>query len=185
MKGGLHYIDLHYKGVRIRQGWRHLLYHCFLVVYLVLFLLSVCICLWTGDIQVPGLESLQGMDWMSAGKCLAGCALFSGVLFAVLLVILFPVWDYVANLQRLCALIYASKWYLTNDILTPNMFAEERKTVKRELTYFPSFYYRKRGGMVDITVRLDGSKFHGSGELDKLPDLLQDVYALNLSLIHI
>lgn len=180
MKGGLHYIDVHYKGVKIRQGWRHLLYHCFLAVYLVLLLSSVSICLYTGKIRILGFESLRKIDWISAGKCLVGCALFSGGLFAVLLVVLYPVWDYIANLQRLCTLIYASKWYLTNDILTPNMFAEERKAVKRELTYFPAFYYRKRRGMVDITVRLDGSKFHGSGELDKLPDLLQDVYALNI-----
>lgn len=180
MKGEIHYIDLHYKGVKIMRGWRHLLFDCFLAVW----------CMGAAG-TMYGYCRFHGWNFLKAGswqlipwKEVGMCLIYSSLAgIAVLLVcagLFWPLWDYVRNLERLCQLIYSYPLYLTNDILSPNMFQEKRTQVKREIAYFASLYYRRRKGMTEVTVRLDGSKFHKSGDFEKLLDVLEDMYALNV-----
>lgn len=179
MGGGLHFLDLHYKGVRILKGWRHLLYRIFLTIYGV-FTLSIWIAsCWIGGLSFK-LWDWQAADWKTAGMSLLWSAGFGAILFVAVLFLFRPVWDYIANLQRLCRLIYAAKWYITNDIITPNMFQDKSQRVKREVAYFPAFYYRKRNGLTEVTVRLDGGKFQLAGEVDRLGGTLEELLVLNI-----
>jgi len=92
-----------------------------------------------------------------------------------------PLWDYVANLQRLCRMIYNSEFFLVNKLESPNMMRAETAKVKKEMAYFPYFYYKQKRGMIEITVRLDGSKFHQSGVFTNLTETLEQVYFLSVT----
>lgn len=59
-------------------------------------------------------------------------------------------------------------------------FGDEKQAVKREIIYFPSFYYQYKRGMVLITVRLDGSKFHQAGNFEDMTKILEDTYSSNV-----
>lgn len=184
MKGEMHYVDLHYKGVRIRRGWRHLVYQCFVVVWMLGTLGALAVAAWKypqllKPTWVRGLTTLEG--WKLTGKLILFSSLIGVAVMGVSALLFYKLWDYVADLQRLCWIIYTYPLYLTNDILEPNMFQEKKSQVKREIAYFPHLYYRRRKGMREITIRLDGSKFHKAGDLQKLLGVLEDVYSLTVT----
>lgn len=180
MRGGLHYVDLRYKGIKIQQGWRYLVYKTFLVLYLLALLGFFAFFCSRLHWNLLNWSFWQTLDWGSFGAVLALAGAIAGGVVGVFALFGFPFWDYLANLQRLCRLIYSYPLYITNDIVTPNMFKEEATRVKREIAYFASLYYRERKGVVEITVKLDGSKFHKAGEFDRLQDILEDVYSLDV-----
>ena len=77
-------------------------------------------------------------------------------------------------------MIYTYPLYLVRNYIVEGASFEEGAGVKREIEYFPSFYYKTGKGMVEITVRLDGSKFHEDGSFENLTKILEDFYVLNV-----
>ncbi len=112
-----------------------------------------------------------------------GISLLIGLCCLVIcLVVFIPYWDYIANLQRLCRLIYSAGFYIVNDIESPNMYSSSKAKVSKEIAYFPSFYYKvkKKKGIVEITIKLDGSKFHMKGDYVTLNETLEQLYAMSV-----
>lgn len=174
----LHFIDLKYKGIKIQQGWRNLLQKWFMALFFlpfVVYFLKVLIIDWHWSL-FQGNSITPTMLLKLVGQSF-------GIGFLVLvfaLVLLVPLWDYLANLQRICLMIYTGQFYILNDIETPNMMQSKKTSVTKDVSYFPSFYYRMKKGMIEITVRLDGSKFHRSGDFVNLSETLEQLYSLSV-----
>lgn len=179
MSNGLHYIDLHYKGIKVQRGWRYLLYKCFIALYVCSVAgIMFRFCMFE-QWNILKFQEWETLDWNSiALRFLYAC--LTGAVITGVSMFFYPLWDYIADLQRLCRLIYSYPLYLTNDILMPNLLKEQKTQVKREIAYFASLYYRRHKKRIEITVKLDGSKFHKSGDFDKLLGVLEDVYDCNV-----
>ena len=178
----IHYVDLKYKGICIRASWQHLIRK----IFTVLFFVSLLLFFFVGVQRTQGFALSQLREWnmKEVGVWFLGSVIISGGIVGVLSLILFPMWDYIKNLERLCQLIWNSQFYIVNKIESPNMMQDKRTRVKREVVYFPKFYYRMRKGGAEITVKLDGSMFHKRGEYQGLSEVLEDIYALDVTDTH-
>jgi hypothetical protein len=179
----VHFIDLKWKGIRIRSWFRHLLRRVFLALFLFpvlgIFLFQLVQFV---KANYNGLI-IEFLDKFSVSLFLGFLAksLILGVPFSLLFFLLgIKLWDYLANLQRLCRLVYHSKFYQVNDIESPNMMVDKRAKVSRELSYFPDIYYHINKKWIDITFRLDGSKEHLSGLFKQLSEPLEEMLCLSL-----
>lgn len=180
----MHYVDLHYKGVKIRRSWRHLLLKSFFATFL---LISVTVFVWIAFRQRWNFKLVdfsQGQDmgeWKEVLFCLGltACAGLIGTL--ILAVVLYRLFDYIKNLERMCEMIYTHPFYLVNNIEYPELVSmESSQKVKREIMYFASFWYKVNRGMVEITVMLDGSKFHVNGDYENMNDVLESTFCMNV-----
>ena len=172
----IRFVDLHYKGVRILQGWRHLKRDTFLMLAGGAFLLVLLV-----PMREIVTAAFLSKDWEMLGKA----ALFTGVLgfvFAAGSLLVFPVWNTLHDLQSLCGVIYTYPLYLVRNYIGENALAEgaDGSKVKREILYFPCMYYRERRGMVEVTVKLDGSQFHNNGDFENLTKILEEAFTLNM-----
>ena len=172
----IRFVDLHYKGVRILQGWRHLKRDMFLMIAGGAFLLVLL---------VPMRETVKAAFLSKDWEMLGEAALFTGVLgfvFAAGSLLVFPVWNTLHDLQSLCGVIYTYPLYLVRNYIGENALAEgaDGGKVKREILYFPCMYYREHKGMVEVTVKLDGSQFHNNGDFENLTKILEEAFTLNM-----
>lgn len=177
----IRYVDLRYKGLRILRGWKTLKRDTAVRIFGCFFIGLFLFCFLQSGLSI-GLSSLSDKTWMSLFLKLV--LMPSGVFAFVLLglsFVCFPFWNYLEDLQRLCSMIYTYPLYLVrNYIGNESLGSEDGGKVKREILYFPRLYYRRHKGMVEITVRLDGSKFHQDGSFEDLTKVLEDAYTLNV-----
>lgn len=169
----LRFVDLHYKGVRISRAWQDLVYRAAVYLYLCLLVLSGLF-FW----RHSGLSLLTpAVLWPVLLKRLILPSVVSSACFMALCFTAVPVWNYLSDLQRLCRMIYTYPLYLVRNYVSD---ADAEGKVRREIQYFPEFYYRRRHGRVEITVHLDGSKFHQSGAFENLTAVLEDTCFLRV-----
>lgn len=172
----IRFVDLHYKGVRILQGWRHLKRDTFVLILGGAFLFLLLF-----PVQEPVKAALVSKDWMGLGKELFLTAVFSLAIGAASL-LAFPAWNTLHDLQSLCSVIYTYPLYLVRNYIGEGALADgaDGGRVKREILYFPCIYYRKQKGMVEVTVKLDGSQFHNNGDFENLTKILEEAFTLNM-----
>ncbi|MBA4700302.1 MAG: hypothetical protein H2212_12790 [Ruminococcus sp.] len=105
----------------------------------------------------------------------------SGLFMGISVFAVYPLWNYLSDLQRLCRMIYTYPLYLVRNYIESGGAVDTGQVqVVREIEYFPHFYYRVHRGNVEITVELDGSKFHQDGSFEDLTKVLEDRYTLNV-----
>lgn len=175
----MHFIDLHYKGLHIRPGMRYILKKCFAVLFAVPTVgIFAYILLGVFDWS---LVNMQNIPVMSIIKAFIISALTGGFILLIMLVVLLPLWDYFANVQRLCRLIYTAPFYIVNNIAEKVDLKDSKVT--REMVYFADFWYKERSkrGWTEITVKLDGSQFHQSGAFESLAGPLEQVYNMSIT----
>lgn len=179
----MHFIDLKWKGIKIRPWFRSLLRRVFTFLFTIPAFLIFMSRLVNYVIKKHDGSLLGIWDFFESKLFITvgWQSLLWGLSLSLLLFLLgFKIWDYFANLQRLCRMIYQGKLYLVNDIESPNMMASKNAKVKKDVSYFPDFYYHVGRNTIDITVRLDGSKSHLSGLLKELSEPLEEMLCLSV-----
>lgn len=177
-KGGffLHFIDWRYKGLRVRTWHKHLIWRvlsiCFLFVFFSFFVYQSWSKQYFAILTAIPFTSLLHTVFLSVFYGLASDLL--------LFVLLFPLFKRFLVLQRICNMVYSSRFYMVNDFEAPNMMKSNQKRMKKDIIYFPRFYAKLKGEQVLITVRLDGSQFHQSGKLKELSGIFEDLFSIDL-----
>jgi len=174
----MYFIDLRYKGVRISKKWRYLLRDTFLFLFFMPMLGYVLYCLVQLQFWKIRNEPVVLMEvWEHIKNRGLQAVLVGAVVFLVIFFAGIPLWNYMANLQRLCRMIYGAQMYRVNDLEDVNLGISSKGTkMKRNIAYFPTMYYRKRKKRVEISVLLDGSKYHMSGAFMNLNDTLESMF---------
>lgn len=172
----IRFVDLHYKGIRIQQGWRHLKTDVYFVILFVMTMVSL-LC----ASAMPVFEqAMSGRDWEHLAGILLK-VLLAGLALSFLSLLVVPFWNLLHDLQSLCDVIYTYPLYLVRNYIGEGELNNGKgSSVRREILYFPRIYYKNRGGTVEVTVRLDGSKFHDSGDFESLTKVLEDSLVLNV-----
>ena len=173
------FVDFHYKGIRIQQGWRHLKMDMYFVVLFVMIMISLLCVSVTPEFGQAVTESA----WIEAVGALVKACLI-GIALSFLSLLIIPFWNMVHDLQSLCDLIYTYPLYLVKNYIGNGELDNGRGgIVRRKIEYFPRIYYKVRRNMVEVTVRLDASKFHDNGDFESLTKILED--SLNLNVVDI
>lgn len=173
----IRFVDLHYKGMRIRQEWQNLKRDVFCgMCGTVCCVCMIVLCLQNGGMGI--LKQEDGFSHFVQWVVIPSAVIGFGV--SVVTIVCIPFWNRLEDLQRLCRLIYTYPLYLVRNYIGNQEFGDEKQAVKREIIYFPSFYYQYKRGMVLITVRLDGSKFHQAGNFEDMTKILEDTYSSNV-----
>lgn len=169
---------MYYKGVRIEKGWKNLFRNTLVFLWLMIsFLLLLVFLQGQGKFSVLAEGQVKKLVLEGVFPALV----LSGVLTVVSLLAFYPVWNYLSDLQKLCRMIYTYPLYLVRNYIDEGTFSDmENLKVVREIEYFPHFFYRVNRGNVEITVELDGSKFHQDGSFEDLTKVLEDKYTLNV-----
>lgn len=179
----IRFVDLHYKGVLISQKWKNLFWNVFLGCWLVLVLLGMVLLFKVNGETFDLFETGNVSDWLVkiAKYYVLPCVVVSGVLMILILFIFYPVWNYFSDLQKICRIIYTYPLYIVRDYISAGAF-EKESSVKmvKNIEYFPRFFYRTKKGNVEITVELDGSKFHQDESFENLNKVLEERFVLNV-----
>lgn len=155
--------------------------------FIIFLLISAAVFVWFAFRQKWNLKLIDfshGQDmseWKEMLFCLglSACAGLIGTVISA--AALYRFFDYIKNLERMCEMIYTHPFYLVNNIEYPELVSmESRQKVKREIMYFASFWYKVKRGMVEITVMLDGSKFHVNGDYENMNDALESTFHMNV-----
>lgn len=174
----IRFIDLHYKGVCIEKGWKNLFCNVLLFLWLLTSLLFFLLFL-HGERSLSIL--VEGELKKLVLERVVPALVLSGVLVGASLLAVYPVWNYLSDLQKLCQMIYTYPLYLVRNYIEGGSAVDPgQMQVVREIEYFPHFYYRVNRGNVEITVKLDGSRFHQDGSFEDLTKILEDSYTLNV-----
>lgn len=170
------FVDLHFKGIRIQQGWRHLKRDVFLAVLFLTCALAVGV-----RFSLPDSRALIfAHDWKRLAVIFAQMMAL-GIAGSLLCLLVVPLWNLLHDLQSLCDVIYTYPLYLVrNYISNEALEGADGGKVKREILYFPKMYYRNRHGMTEVTVKLDGSQFHNNGDFENLTKILEESLVLNM-----
>ena len=174
----MHFVDLRYKGIRISKRWKHLLVWWFIDWFFLLLIGFVVV--WFFRVWQATISDFRNYDFKEWGHLLLKASAFSLIVLLVSMLVLRKVWDYIADLQRLCRLVYNGQFYLINNIAPNDSLNKNINTPKREMVYFPRLYYRRRKGVMEVTIQLDGSKFHRMGNYHNLSGVLEDLYNVNM-----
>lgn len=173
---GIRFVDLHFKGIRIQQGWRHLKRDAFLLILFLVCAVAVCL-----RLSLPDSRAMIAVqDWKRVAMIVIQF-LAVGIGVSLLCLLIVPLWNLLHDLQGLCNVIYTYPLYLVrNYISNEALEGGEGGKVKREILYFPQIYYRNRQGMTEVTVKLDGSQFHNNGDFENLTKILEEALVLNM-----
>uniref|UniRef100_UPI00359C3931 FtsK/SpoIIIE domain-containing protein n=1 Tax=Enterococcus faecalis TaxID=1351 RepID=UPI00359C3931 len=170
------FIDWHYKGLRVRKWHRTLIWRVLSVVFLSAFMSSFVYYSWKNSYfallaEVPWDKII----WLSLFSITVGLFVVGIVFFAFL-----PLFRRFLLLQRICTMIFSSDFYKVNDFESPNMLKNDARNLKRTLLYFPTFYVKMKKEKIQITVRLDGSKFHQSEQIKELSSIFEESLGIDL-----
>lgn len=170
----MYFIDFTYKGLRVRSWHRKLIWSVLSNLFIISYLTSSILLLWRQN-----LFDIEYFDFIAALKTLV-----FGIPIALLVVALFfflalPLFRRFIAMQRICDMIYSSKFYMVNDFETPNMM-KSGKRMKKDIVYFPRFYLKLKSNQIQITVKLDGSQFHQAGKFKELGSVFEDLFAIDL-----
>lgn len=137
------------KGIRIIHGMKNLLWEIYAVLFAACFLVPLTVFLKT---DYPELNSENVIK-----SCIYSLiiAIVTGLFIWLLLRKLFV---RLKDMQKLCRMMWNSRFFLTDSVNTPNMFTD-KKEVKRRIAYFPKIYYKRDKKHIKVTIALDGSKF--------------------------
>lgn len=173
----MQFIDWKFKGNRVRQTHRNLLEKIFLTIFLIPFCTVLLIRLIK---NVSDFETLIANETLfeESGKAIILAIVIGAVISLLTFIIFYRFWAYVYHIQKLCRMVYSSKYYLVNDMEDPNMMASKNKKMVRSLQYFPKLYFWKKGEVIEITIQLDGSKFNQ--EYRELSDKFEQMFNLSL-----
>lgn len=175
----MQFIDWKWKGIRIRKRYRHLLQDILVNLFLLAF--SAFLLFWLVHNWESLLTAIQGNSSFPTTEllyALGRSCLYSLGVVGIVFVLLYPLWSYIFAIQRLCKMMYDSKYYLVNDIQSPNMMASKETKLSKDITYFPKVYFWRRKGLIEITFQLDGGKFHD--EFLSLSQKLEQKFALSM-----
>lgn len=172
----VHFIDWRYKGLKVRTWHNHLIWR----VLSTCFLFSFCAFFVTISWRQGYFKLITSIPFPLVFQSLLFSIGYSLIVVALFFVLLFPLFKRFLLLQRLCNMIYSSRFYLLNDFETLNMMQINQRRMKKKFIYFPKFYAKLRGKQVQITVRLDGSQFHQTGKLKELSGVFEDFLAIDL-----
>lgn len=172
----MQFIDWKFKGNRIRHTYRNIIQDIFtwlfltpVVAYLVFFAIYI----------INYYRKFQtGISFQLVVKHLLIALVVSAVFCLFLLIVLYKFWAYMYHIQKICRMMFSSKYYMVNDMEDPNMMASSDKKMVRDLQYFPKWYFWKRKEVIEITVQLDGSKFNQ--EYRELSDRFEQMFDLSL-----
>lgn len=172
----IRFVDLYYKGIRIRQGWRHLKRDVFFVLFFGVSIPAAFVLM----LIHGGLGAFTRPGWAKElSLYILLPSIVVGVAVAGLSFVAVPFWNRLHDLQTLCEMIYTYPLYQVRNYIG-NGAMEDGETVKREIQYFPRFYYRRTKGVMKITVRLDDSQFHENGAFENLNKILEDTFVMEV-----
>lgn len=137
------------KGIRIIHGMKNLLWEIYAVLFAACFLIPLTVFLKNG---YPELNSAIVIK-----SCIYSLiiAIVTGLFIWLLLRRLFV---RLKDMQKLCRMLWNSRFFLTDSVNTPNMLTD-KKEIKRKIAYFPKIYYKRDKKHIKVTIALDGSKF--------------------------
>nr|WP_212647191.1 FtsK/SpoIIIE domain-containing protein [Enterococcus sp. 9E7_DIV0242] len=159
----------------MRKWHRKLISNGLSTLFYLFYFSYVALLLWRNT-----LFRWETFDLIPALKLLALGVPFALCLVGFVFLLSKPFFRRLVMLQRLCNMIYSSKFYMVNDFETPNMMKSDKKRMKKDIVYFPKFYSKLQGKQIQITIRLDGSQFHQAGKFKELATVLEELLAVDL-----
>ena len=136
-----------YKGMKIHKWHRKILWKIRAVVVVFPALITLAVQLWLHEFQISQEILIQ-----SAIKS----AIIGVILSVVISLLLFRAWSHIYNLQKLCQMCFDAMYYNLEGKQSGGKIVNSQKS----MTYFPKMYYHCKKGVMKITIKLDGSKFH-------------------------
>jgi DNA segregation ATPase FtsK/SpoIIIE and related proteins len=152
-----------YKGLRIRRWHRYVFNYIILIGYL----LSICVPFFHRLYH----SSFLGLEVKPVLKIILLDTLIATFIYLILLFLVQWILWHIYNMQKICQMIFNSMYYNLEGETVGGKIVSREKTI----TYFPKMYYRYRKKKIEVTVKLDGSKFHLN--LTELNDMLGDIFA--------
>lgn len=153
-----------YKGFQVHKWYRHVLYYFILGVSTVPFFVLI-----TGKFVVYGLHGFRWSYFINS--------IWQGILISMLFIVCcIPLLLFLYHMQKLCNMVYNAVYF--------NLEGAERNgyimSYKKQMTYFPKFYYRRKKDCCEITIKLDGSKYQKNFlELDAVLEDLFDMEVID------
>lgn len=153
-----------YKGFQVHKWYRHVLYYFILGVSTVPFFVLI-----TGKFVVYGLHGFRWSYFINS--------IWQGILISMLFIVCcIPLLLFLYHMQKLCNMVYNAVYF--------NLEGAERNgyvmSYKKQMTYFPKFYYRRKKDCCEITIKLDGSKYQKNFlELDAILEDLFDMEVID------
>ncbi|MGY3779306.1 FtsK/SpoIIIE domain-containing protein [Isobaculum melis] len=175
----LQFIDWKFKGNRVRSNYRNILKDIFSTIFAIPTLIYILAFIYTNFETLRQFTNSNLKDGLFYfGKHMLIAVAIGLFTCSVAFILMYRFWAYIHHIQKLCRMMYSSKYYLVNDREDPNMMASSEKRMVRNLQYFPKLYFWRTREYVNITIQLDGSKFNQ--DYRELADRFEQMFALSL-----
>lgn len=170
--------DFRYKGLRVKAKHTHLMRDYILSLFAFFFVTNV-IMTFSDNVIFKSLDFNDFALFLKQIFVYLVALALASIVFVGLVLLILPITKRILTMQRICKMMYDSKFYLVNNFEDNNMMTSKEQRMKKDIIYFPRIYVKMNGNKFSFTIQLDGSMFHQAGKYDELSDALERRFSVD------